>query len=358
MKPLKHFKTIIIAINIWILLCMGNCFAISVPELVQISNKSREHLKKLPAHIVFIEETKTIFSPRTIDAIKKSGSDVEAFKAAGQETKTHNELYLNLLTRDVKLTVKDLRDISSLLKTYNLPAWKEKAVSLDKIMLANGPYQLTLIESKNVNDKPQLLLEKSPTFSGQSPPLLYEHLMFLGILDERMLLSLKEPSISEEKLENINVLRIERIKSKDGHESKRIILCLPATGYRFKSIENRYDGHLVWEMLADDYRMVNGVPFPFAYTYKQYDYKENKLVSFRKYTVEKVEFNNTLGMDMMKIHVPKGTVLSDHALGGKQTEYSKDQDVGIKDIFNDRADKAATEIITDPNFCKEKKSVK
>jgi hypothetical protein len=326
--------------------------------LIQISNESRDQIKGLSAHLVFVEKSKNEWdiSSKELDMLKKTKVNVPLTKATSDKIHSYNELYFNPLTGDVKWDIKDLRNIDSVLKDYNLPESARNVVLRDRTSLTNGSYEL-LLRSNNEQGIKTLYFEKMSALRQASYPL-YKDILFSGIFDERLLSFVKTPKISEEKMDGEDVLKIEEINLENGHEAKTTILFLPSIGYRLKSFERRYDGHLVTELIADDYRMINGVPFPFHTSGKQYNISDHKLVAFGERTFEKVEFLNNLDENIFKIHVPKGTVFNDSVLGGKHTQYSEDQDVSIKDLYKDIADKPATEMLTDPNFSKGKSPVK
>jgi len=194
MNRSRSFESVIMFVSICIFVATCKCRAVSIPDLIQISNESRSQVKELSAHFGVVEkkENNNSFLSEEVNSgeLKGNGVNIQLTKALSEKIHAHNELYLNQLAGEVKWDIKDLRNIDSVLKDYNLPMSYRNLVLRDSTSLTNGSDEL-LLQSNNEQGIKTLYFRKMSALRQSSSPL-YKDILFSGILDERLLLTIKK----------------------------------------------------------------------------------------------------------------------------------------------------------------------
>jgi hypothetical protein len=186
---------------------------------------------------------------------------------------------------------------------------------------------MVFVESDVLNE-PQALLSELP---GQFS--IFKMFSF-GTVNERLLSEDKNPVLTEIDSNGKSLLRIQlTVEAKDMRKGTGTIECDPSLGYRFRRIQWSVDGHLTSETIADDYRDVNGVPYPFLYIDRSFD-EDGKIRSETKYVVEDAQIGVALSVNDFKIFVPAGTELTDTILSKTIHTVPQDSYMGIDDALD------------------------
>jgi hypothetical protein len=96
--------------------------------------------------------------------------------------------------------------------------------------------------------------------------------------------------------------------SEPGRDSKLRIYADPAIGYRYRKIEGLFGGKVVREIIAKDYRVFDGIPFPAFHEDTTYSSDPNRPVRKREtIQVTNARFNHDIGTDAFKIQFTTNT---------------------------------------------------
>lgn len=297
--------------------------AITLPELCQIVTDSRESVKSVAtAHLVYIEE----FNNNRLTA-----GDKDSVKYKVKELNKHRRFkvdgILDYRTKSLKSSLTDLRDVDALLKEHNIPPVQKSVVSWARALVIQRPYEMELLGIDVSDAPPDLILSKCP-----GPKYYMFGLISLGIINEKLLSEDLGPTLSEINSNGQSLLRI-KLTRKGQTSLKRTIDCDPSLGYRFRRIQRHSDGQLIGETIADNYKDVNGIPYPFLYIDRIFD-KDGKIRRETKYVMKKVELGVDLSPDDFKVFVPAGTQFLD-AVASMTTHTVEQGDyMGIDDALN------------------------
>ncbi len=102
----------------------------------------------------------------------------------------------------------------------------------------------------------------------------------------------------------------------------------PSMGHRLRLYEVRDpQGRLMEKVMADDYRAISGIPYPFLQTEEQWDPSSGRCLSTTVTRITSAEFNIPLTEADFALETPEGTsvfiVLSDHRMVRQKTERSQ-----------------------------------
>jgi hypothetical protein len=273
--------------------------AVTLPELRQIVTDSRESVTT--AHLVYIEEFNSDEPPPS--PFNKDPISHKIFQIQTHGRKRKVDTLLDRVGDRVKMSLTELRDIDKLLKEHNLPPEQKINVPKSRTILMQGDYDMEISDGNAPNRPMDMLLTVRPG----------RHNMFeftsLGIIDEKLLSEDLGPTSSEINSDGKSLLRIE-LTTKGQNPLKRTVDCDPSLGYRFRRIQQHSDGKLIKETIADNYKDVNGIPYPFLHIERSFD-KDGKIIRETKHVMEKVELGVDLSPDDFKIFVPAGTQFID-----------------------------------------------
>jgi len=232
--------------------------------------------------------------------------------------------YLIDMDRRVTKSVRvDRRDLPGLLKKYGLP--EEHFITLSDSHTVLRGKDITLEHKSNENPPYSVLSIRTRLGPGGLPHEF--DILYSGILHEGYLHEFNTVSLSEQD----GALKIAVIGALEPHY-RVIIKCSPSLGYRIQECKTyRPDGSLFQEIVYDDYRMVNGIPYPFLYMEKNYD-NEEKLQRESKSEVKSVKFPKQFAGAEFKLEIPAGTSVTDRAFSNRAYELHEDRLLGIDDF--------------------------
>lgn len=298
--------------------------AITLPELRQIITDSRESVST--AHLVYTEE----FNDN--GPVLGSFLDPNVFKYEEEVNKIHMhtrtkvDAILDYRNKSVKMLGTDLRDVNALLKEHHLPLEQKINVSRTMTLVIRDTYQMEFIDSDISGGRPVLGLCERPDIAN----FMFEK-MFLGVIDKALLSEDRNPTLTKIDSDGESLLRIE-LTIEGQTVRKGTIECVPSLGYRFRRIEWRIDGRLIKETIADDYRDIDGVPYPFLYIERSF-YEDGKVRRETKYVIEDVRLGVDLSVNDFKVFVPSGTNFTDTLLSRTIGEVEQGGYMGIDDVL-------------------------
>lgn len=292
---------------------------VTLSELRQIVADSRESVTT--AHLVYTEE----FNDNRPTAGEKDSLEYKV-----NEMHKHRRVkvtgLLDCATKSLKSSTTDLRDIDALLKEHDIPVVQKSVVSYSRTLVIQRPYEMELLGIDASDEPPDLILSERPG------PYYMFGLTSLGVINEKLLSEDFEPTLSEANLDGRSLLRIE-LNGKGENPLRGTIECDVSLGCRFRRIQwQAADGRLVQEKIADDYRDVNGMQYPFLYISRSFD-KDGKISSERKYVMEKVQLGVDLSADDFKIFIPAGTQLIDAVSSMTTHKIEQSGYMGIDDAM-------------------------
>jgi len=305
-----------------VLLSAGQVSAITLSELRQIIAESQNDVATT-AHLVYIEEL------NNNQPLSGDENDVRyKIRMIHKHRLTKVDAILDHDTELVRSTLTDLRDIDKLLKDNNLPPEQKVNVIQSKILLYQGSYVGGLIPAANFSNmkQTQFILSEAP-----GPARYMFNDLSLGSIDRNMLSNDWNPKLTEVNGEDESFLRIE-LTEKGQNSLKRIIECDQSLGYRFRRILSYQDDKLAKEIIADDYRDVDGVPYPFLYICRSFD-ENGEILIERKQVFQNINLGIDLSESDFTVFLPTGTVITDYIISHRATEVKLDCYMSIADIL-------------------------
>ncbi len=300
-------------------------FAVTIDELQEATSKNTASISQM--HVIYVVESNNYrrqnkkLSPETIELFKKAGQSqptIDMFQTANSincSRKEKIECFYDIETKDMKEITTDLRDIPRLLKENNLPAKEKRNVCQTQTILKDSDHNLTLKPAENyIDNKASLILETNERVGFGST-----RVVSLGIFPSYYLTEAYNSTISEQV---DGKLKVEAISGKQ-KEYKSVIMCAPSLGHRICSTKSYKGKNLISETLLDEYKIIDGTPFPFYYMKKTYD-ENGKVATEKTYKVEQVEFNQTFSPDTFKVTISDGAMFQDFAISGASAELGKE----------------------------------
>ena len=231
-------------------------------------------------------------------------------------------------TKSLKSSLTDLRDVDALLKEHNIPPVQKSVVSWSRAKVIQQPYEMELLGIDVSDAPPDLILSKCP---GRYHMF---GLISLGIINEKFLSEDLGPTLSEIDVDGQSLLRIQlTVEGQNAMKATIKIDCVPSLRYHFRRIQWHSEGQLIKETIADDYRDVNGVPYPFLYIDRSFD-KDGRIRRETKYVMEKVELGVDLSPDDFKLFIPAGTRLFDSVASMTTHTIEQSGYMGIDDALS------------------------
>ena len=246
------------------------------------------------AHIVYIHQ-------RTNELPRKEIMNFigEGLSRANQHIVTEEEFFLDNATKQAKKVITELRDVNTLIAENNIPDTRLNRLNLDQS-------SVVLYENGSVfrfnPDTPSGSLDK---FSGTFEP----DFATLGIIPLNLLN--QDVQLDDIETDGKAFLRISRSQEVPAGLVDTVIICEPAKGYRLRSIRWSMAGQVFREIVADDYKDVNGIPYPFSYITRQFNSQTGTLRLEHKYTIKRAEFGTKLSQDDFKIFITGRTPVAD-----------------------------------------------
>ncbi len=299
--------------------------AITTSQLQQIIKDTEESVTT--AHLVYIMDFN--------DNYPVAGSDDDTMvliRKANKHQLTRVDDIIDLKNKRTRALITDLRDLDALLEKYNLPAEQKMNISLSRASVIEETYEMIFNEGFEEGGPAQLALTERPG----KPPRSKSSMLSFGIIDDELLSQQNNPTFSEVNSEGKNLLRIQLTQKRQDANLPPInikIDCDPAFSYRFYRIEKSINGNIGVEKIADDYRIVNGIPYPFLYIKRYFD-ENGKILREIKYTIENAEFGLDLSAKDFKLLIPQGTAVTDTILSMTTFEVEKADYMGVDDVLS------------------------
>ena len=308
-----------------VLFIAAQACAITASELEQIIKDTQESVTT--AHLVYVMDWN--------DNYPVAGSDDDIMvllRKASKHRLNREDRIIDLENKRIKGSITDLRDLDTLLKKYNLPDEQKTNVSLSRDAVIQETYEMILSDGFVEGGPAQLALTERP---GRPPRFKSEMLSF-GLIDDELLSQQNNPTFTEINSDGKKLLRIQLTQKREDANLPTInvkIDCDPALSYRFYRIEKSINGNIGVETIADDYRIVNGVPYPFLYINRHFD-ENGKILREIKYVIKDAEFGLDLSAKDFKLLIPEGTVVTDTILSMRTFEIEKADYMGIDDVLS------------------------
>jgi hypothetical protein len=285
----------------------------NLDEIRQISAEDQNIIKT--AHIVYTHQ-------RSYGPWRKEAMDIigQGLSSANQHILTREEFFLDNIAKKAKKIMTDLRDINALIADYNIPDTRLNRLNLDQSAVF-------LYDENNLfyfnPDTPSGLLDK---FSGRFEP----DFATLGIIPLNLLN--QDVQLDDIEENGSTLLKISRSEKVPTGSLETVVTCEPSKGFRLRSIRWSHSGKVSSEIIADDYREANGIPYPFSYTVRFLDGQTVR--NENKYTIERAEFGTNLSDDDFKVFITQRTPISD--ISGMTLTLPRSalgKGTGIKDIL-------------------------
>jgi hypothetical protein len=265
---------------------------ITLDDIRQISAEDQNAIST--AHIIYTHE-QIIHQP-----FDSKITDIIGFELseANRYILTEEELFLDKEAKRAKQVITDLRDVNALIADFNVPDTRLNRLNLDRsrIVLSrqDGIFRL--------NPKVPAASFDSPSTGTYEPDF-----SSLGVIAKEIIK--QEAHLSNIAGDGGTLLQIEQSREVPAGFVNTTIVCDPAIGYRFRSIRWDMEGGVFGEIIADDYRDVNGIPYPFSYISRTLDPRTGNVEREDKYAIKQAEFGIELPEEDLKVFVPKDTLI-------------------------------------------------
>lgn len=295
----------------------GRLSAITLDELRQTAAESR--MSVTTAHVVYVEQW-TDNEP----AAGEAGTIEYKVNESRRDTVIEVDVLLDSRARRAKSVLTDLRDVNALLAEYELPDEDvvRHNVSRTETHLYKDDY--AMIFDARI---PLLHLWKP----GGEPEYVFRFAR-LGVISNDLLVDEKSPRLSEVMSDGKSMLQIKASSQVPAGTVDWVVECDPALGYRFRTVRSSRNGQVISEVIADDYRDVNGIPCPFAYIERRL-YDDGSFRTERQYAIQEAQFGVPLTKDDFKVYVPSGTEFTDAAVSGICSRIGLARPFGIDDAL-------------------------
>jgi len=244
---------------------------------------------------------------------------------------TQNDILLDIKRNRARISKKDISDKSEFEEEYRKLAEQGYGLSGDGTIIYQGDYTLIVTQSET-GSTPDLSINMRPAGAGLPN---HKGKLYSGLLiAESVLANAIEADISAVEADGKSLLRVKIHTEKEGKLLNIQVIDLdPLLGFRFRHYELKGpNGQLAREIIADDYRDVNGIPYPFLYIRRQFD-ENGKVVKEKKYTFETVELGVDVSEDDFKVAVPAGTNVTDVAMTMRSFTINKGGTMSIGDVL-------------------------
>ncbi len=226
----------------------------------------------------------------------------------------------------------DLRDLDAITKKGNLPAYQRDNVDLSQSFIVDNTtlYEMTLYDSSRNRTEPQACLNKRPGKLG--------YYIDSGVIDKRNLRDEFLTKLTHFTKGGSEYLKIELTFDKHG-DRKLEYVCDPGLGYRFRELKRTFKGDVTYKVTAEDYKIIDGIPFPFTYTTTYY--RDGKVAKQITKKVKEAKLNPVLTEKDFKLFLPKGTFVMEDILMKDTRIIESDGLMGIDDVLRLYADEVA-----------------
>lgn len=209
---------------------------------------------------------------------------------------------------------KDNRDLRALLGSAGLSGSDTGNLSRDSVQLIGKDYVLAF------HPPNRTLILKS--FRG---PTLVQDGALAGVLSSALLDSAADIDLSDAVWEGFSVTRIV-ITRKEFQITAYVDASLDL---RFRRYESRQNGRLLHQEDLSDYRVINGIPYPFYQKKQTWDPVTGEIQFQAEISVDEARFNVALPPDVFSVQIPGGTLVFEYDTA-KQHRTSQDLTVTLE----------------------------
>ncbi len=295
--------------------------ATTMDELRQISEDSRNTLKT--GRFVYIFE----YNSSTPVSAKIEPNSIEyKLRKINKHYLSKIDLSIDFKSHSFIISDIDLRDISKLLEENGLPE-KHRYISDTGALIVRGDIELTFTPGSVWGGKGFLFLDKEEGYNTYN-------MLWSGVIPSWIfsLDSDNNATFTVAESDEGDLLRVEFSYGKQ--EGRRIkIECDSSLGYRYRRIERYYQNRLAFEKVASDYRMIDGVPYPFVQSQRVFNEGGDVIIE-EKNTMKSVELNVELSGADFQVFVPAGAKFQ--SVLGKKGSYGhikQDRHIGIEEAL-------------------------
>ena len=316
------------------LLISMNSFAagITLPELREIVSSDPEVISrgKIVAEINLFDNSYVSSSPQ-----KNNREDDELKIKRINSQQKYLSTYTFDMTRSLTKEVwEDLRDLDAIAKKENLTPVQRSNVDCSQAVLVDNTTlnEISFLDGNRTGAEPQACLNKRP---GK-----IRYYVEPGTINKKYLKEEYSTKLTQLTEGDSDLLKIEITFDENG-DSKLEYICDPGLGYRFKEQNWIYKGQVTKKITAEDYKITDGIPYPFTYTTTYYRNGEVKKRITKK--VKEAKLNSVLTKKDFKIFLPKGTFMIEDVILHSTRTIEYGGAMGISDVLGLYAEEVASE---------------
>ena len=297
------FRTLLVVSGLALAAPAGTkAHALGTDELMQIIKAQESQLRS--GTIVYTSHRNEFQVAAVPEEILRIDPDLPLRSELNREVITRNRLWFDLSRGRYKHEYVDQRDVSRILRDKGLPqSWLSLVLCTGSSLHAPG---WPVVFFRYGGPQPRLTI--MPLFAGfkvDEPPALHT-----GLIRSRVLATADSVTITEDQWQGQTVIKV-TVTSACSCPMSAHYWVDPALGYRCHKVECRGpDGTLYQEMIADDFRLVDGIVHPFRYEERQWGSK-GTLARQELTTVESARFNVQLAEEDLQLLIPAGTDVDD-----------------------------------------------
>jgi hypothetical protein len=260
-------------------------------------------------HAVYIQdELENRYVENAVKNRELFTNDEYKLHLANQRIVTEEELYLDSTAKSIKLIRTDIRDINSIMKENNIPDvnYNKHNINRSRVYICQGAEGFGVHEGK-----PNWVVD---IWDNNRFADYFLEFPRLGVIPSELLEHLDNVKLQNVAVDGKSLLSVTwESESKQGTVSGEI-LCDPSINYRFHKIQWSRGGHIFKEIIADDYRNVQGIIYPFSYTKRVFNPKDGTLQNETVFNIDKIEFNIPIEADYFEMYIPSNTACSGMSL--------------------------------------------
>ncbi len=269
------------------------------------------------AKIVYVQDSIHSFDENSANEFAQLHNDLNLaiVEKINTTIKKKVDITLDKNQQRFKMESTDLRDIDKLLDEYELSNFYLVNIVKSSSILRQNEYTLNHFGKTKEKAGTLTVLNSLDNIDN------YLKLVKLGTIEGEWINN--ESDIQFEVLENKQEKALLKITSSLKNQIHRHeIICDPEIDFKFLNYKLYSHDNLTREISASDYRMTDGVWFPFSY--KEIRYKNGEVVFQVNREFEKVDLGAEINENDFTMQVPKGTYIVDTILGGPIEQIEKD----------------------------------
>jgi hypothetical protein len=262
------------------------------------------------------------------DNLEQSSEAERVFKRNRESRRQRITLLCDAERGEWKITTEDLRDIDQIMAEERLSPPHRLALDTSSIVLAEDGFIARFQPSVSYLFLMPRNKAESDEKCSRSHTILSCPLHF-GIIGENLEESTTS-SMTESFLSGRSVLAV----TLESEQRRHILEVDPQVDYQFRRYRiYSHDAQLRQESVADDYRLVDGVYYPFKFEKHEFDQQGN-VTRHEKIIVQNVRFNHRLSPDVFQINIPAETKILVVGRPGGQSRLAMGQVLGLGGLRN------------------------